>query len=381
NDANALITGNWVQYSFEVPPSEPPPVPIPRLRSDTGASSNDRITSDPTLLIEVGTSGPRLWLSELEIDTGSKTHSIPVRKATDSNATTILFFDEAILPGSHKYKIRSKNIDPTSNLQTTSDWIEFQWTYDPQTDPSMTLALLNDDGTSSVDRITSMPTVVGQLIAKPDTVPFESCQIQIDWNSDQIADDWTIPLQDGGFTIRPDRVPLGQRRIAARIQWTDPYRDIPLVGNWNYLNFELVAPSEQSGEISNLRLLFDTGRSNVDRISSLSTITGSVANPRQETQIQVDRNRDGIVDDEVALDSSGRFRYSPTGLQHGTHLFHFRAIGLNDQQNAWSFSPWQAFDFTYVSSTLEPLEIESLQLANDSGVPQDQRSEQATILG
>lgn len=381
NEANAFITGNWVQYDFEVPLSEPPPVPIPRLRSDTGASSNDRITSDPTLLIEVGTSGPRLWLSELEIDTGLKTHFIPVRRSTDSNATTILFFDETILPGSHKYKIRTKNIDPATNLQTASDWVDFQWTYNPQTDPSMTLALLNDDGISSIDRITSIPTVVGHLIPKTDTVPFELSQIQIDWNADQTADDWTIPLQDGSFTIRPDRVPLGQRRIGARFHWTDPYRNIPLVGNWNYLDFELVAPSEQTGEISNLRLLFDTGRSDIDRISSLSTITGLVANPRLETQIQVDRNRDGIVDDEVAIDSSGRFRYSPTGLQHGTHLFHFRTIGLNDQQNAWSFSPWQAFDFTYVSSTLEPLEIESLQLANDSGVPQDQRSEQATILG
>ena len=381
NEVNAFIPGNWVQYDFEVRSSEPPPIPIPRLRSDSGASSNDRITSDPTLLIEVRTSGPRLWISELEIDTGSKTHFISVRKSTSDNATTILFFDEAISPGLQKYRIRSIDIDPATNSRTTSDWIDFQWTYNPQTDPSMTLALLNDDDISSIDRITSIPTVVGRLISKTDTVPFELSQIQIDWNSDQTADDWTIPLQDGSFTIRPDRVPLGQRRIAARIQWTDPYRNIPLVGNWNYLDFELVAPSEQTGEISNLRLLFDTGRSDVDRISSLSTITGTVANPRPETQVQVDRNRDGIVDEEVAIDSLGRFRYSPTGLQHGTHLFHFRTIGLNDQQNALSVSPWQAFDFTYVSSTLEPLEIESLELANDSGIPQDQRSEQTAIRG
>ncbi|MFN9626668.1 MAG: Calx-beta domain-containing protein, partial [Planctomycetota bacterium] len=111
NEANAFIPGNWGQYDFEVPLSEPPPVPIPRLRSDTGTSSNDRITSDPTLLIEVGTSGPRLWLSELEIDTGSKTHFIPVRKSTSDNATTILFFDEAISPGLQKYRIRSIDID------------------------------------------------------------------------------------------------------------------------------------------------------------------------------------------------------------------------------------------------------------------------------
>jgi hypothetical protein len=222
---------------------------------------------------------------------------------------------------------------------------------------------------------------VGQLNAKTDVAPFESCQIQIDWNSDQTADDWTFPSQDGSFTIRPDGVPLGQRRIGARIQWTDPYRNITLVGNWNYLDFQVVAPNEQSAEISNLRLLFDTGRSDVDRISSLAAITGSVPNARLQTQIQVDRNRDGIMDDEVAIDSLGRFRYSPMGLQYGTHLFHFRTIGLNDQQNAWSVSPWQPFDFTYVHSTLEPLEIESLQLANDSGTPQDQRSEQGTILG
>ncbi|MFN5185966.1 MAG: Calx-beta domain-containing protein [Planctomycetota bacterium] len=381
NEANSFIHGNWIQYSIEVRPLNPPPIPKPQLRSDSGASSSDRITSDPSILIDVEPGQSLLWLSELQIDTGKKIHSIPVGKSTDGNSTTILFQDEAIYPGSQVYKFRTKSIDPANNWQTASDWIEFQWVYNPATAPSMTLALLNDDGSSSSDRITSMPTMVGRLIASPDSIAIDISQIQIDWNSDGTPDDWTIPIQDGSFTIRPELVPLGQRRVSARVQWTDPYRNTPLVGNWNSLNFEMVAPGEQSGEIRNLRLLFDTGRNDTDRISSLATITGLVANPSAQARVQVDRNRDGNFDDEVTIDSSGSFRYSPLSLQHGTHLFHFRTVGLNDQQDSMSISAWQPFDLTYVPSTLEPLVIESLQLANDSGAPQDQKSEQGAILG
>ena len=396
SELNMFVSGNWTEYSLRVTPADPPAIPVPRLRNDTGPSTLDRLTSDPTILIDVTPSVPRRWLTYLDIDTDIDTgitnndsraeHSIPVSRSSDGSPSLIVFREESIQSGSHRYRFRTRSLDPVSLWESTSQWSEFAWSYLACSAPSMRLELLSDDGSSRTDRITSIPTLLGHLDTNSECQDTE-CQdpetalVQIDWDSDGRVDDTVRPTQDGSFTIRPERSPLGPRRVGARVEWTDPYRNTEILGNWTSFDFQLTESPNSQGDISGLSLLFDTGRSATDRVSSIPTITGHVLQDREHARIQVDRNGDGVCDDEISLGSSRRFQYSPMSLNFGTHLFAFRTCYLNPAGDRMAYGTWQPFDFTYVASTIEPLVIESIELANDSGLPGDRRSEQGTIAG
>ena len=383
--ASMMVAGAWMQYDFTIDPSVPVALPTLRLRNDTGASATDRITADPTICIEVPVEGliqGRIQgLTMLDIESDTFVRAIPVPRSIDDRPRLVVFQDESITVGPQRYRVRTRVIDPTSGRESQSDWVEFSWTYQPEVLPAITLGLLSDDGISNTDRITSIATVVGQIVMGSEDVGADAMGIQIDWDSDGSIDAWTQPMSDGRFAIRPDRDAMGHRSVSARLHWTDPYRNISLVGNWTALNFQLAEPPSDSSEISGLSLWIDTGRSQVDRISSVSTIQGVVVGSEYRQRVQIDRRGDRIVDDEVSIDSTGRFRYTPMALSYGSHVFYFRSMGLNENGDAIRYSSWQPFDFTYVASTMEPVVIDSLKLVNDSGKAGDNRSEQGSVMG
>ncbi|MCY3004840.1 MAG: DUF2235 domain-containing protein [Planctomycetota bacterium] len=385
SELSMFLTGNWTEYRLEVSPAEPPSIPTARLRNDTGTSNLDRSTSDPTILIDVVSNASGSGLMFLDIDTNSDSqvdHVIPVHREAESNSSLIVYRDETLSAGPQHYRFRSRNVDPLSDWEATGEWTDFHWTYAPAKSPSLSIALLRDDGASSTDRITSISTLVGQFIPSDDVADAESSLVQIDWDSDGRVDDSVRPQPDGSFTIRPSRNPIGPRRVSARIEWTDPFRETIHWSPWTTFDYQLTNPSDSAPSIDALRLLFDTGINPTDRVSSSSTITGTVLKELSAGDlIEVDRNGDGLTDEQVSLDPSGRFYYSPMGLSFGAHVLAFRTRGLQAVPNGFSRSPWQLFDLTYVASTLEPVVIDSIGLVNDSGIANDLRSEQGVIAG
>lgn len=391
---NAFINGSWIDYLLDIPNPEPIPVPTPRLRLDDGLSDSDRVTSDPTILIDIGMLPNKDHSDILEIDLDSDLGnpdladlSIPVGINQDGSANLASFHDESITTGLKHYRFRTRSFNRISGVETSSDWVDFFWTFAELNPPVVSMKLLCDDGASSDDRKTSIPTVIGEILSFSQYRNTDSMQIEIDLNSDGKVDRSIAPLRDGSFTIRPNNFSFDnpnptRQHVSARILWVDPVRNIPLHGQWASLDYEWIPPAPiASCKITGLRLLVDTGRSSTDRVSSVSTIVGSVETAQHCLGVQIDKNKDGIPDDQVDVGSEGRFQYSPMGLEPSNHLFQFRSIHKSSSPSNPAFSDWQPFDFTYVQSTVEPLIIDLVELVNDSGKPGDHRTEQGRIAG
>ena len=390
SELSVFLKGNWTEYRLVVSPSEPPSIPMPRLRNDTGFSSIDRTTSDPTILIDLASNASAHAFVFVDIDTNSDSQvdrSVRVSRHGESDSSLIVYHNDTLVVGPQHYRFRSRIVDSLADWETVGEWTDFHWTYSALKAPSMSIGLLRDDGVLSTDRITSISTLVGQFIPGEDGITAESSLIEIDWDSDGTIDQTLRPEPDGSFTVRPSRTPAGPRRIAARIEWTDPFRNTIHLSPWTSFDFQLTDPSESAFGIENMRLLFDTGIDSTDRISSIATITGTVPDGHRFGEavlgqlVEVDRNGDGLADEQVSIDPSGRFYYSPMGLPLGSHAMSFRSRSPKSDLTGFTTSPWQMFDLTYVASTLEPLVIDSIGLVNDSGIANDLRSEQGVIAG
>jgi len=390
SELSVFLKGNWTEYRLVVSPSEPPSIPMPRLRNDTGFSSIDRTTSDPTILIDLVSNAAAHAFVFVDIDTNSDSQvdrSVRVSRHAESDSSLIVYHNDTLVVGPQHYRFRSRIVDSLADWETVGEWTDFHWTYSALKAPSMSIGLLRDDGVLSTDRITSISTLVGQFIPGEDGITAESSLIEVDWDSDGTIDQTLRPEPDGSFTVRPSRTPAGPRRIAARIEWTDPFRNTIHLSPWTSFDFQLTDPSESAFGIENMRLLFDTGIDSTDRISSIATITGTVSDGHRFGEavlgqlVEVDRNGDGLADEQVSIDPSGRFYYSPMGLPLGSHAMSFRSRSPKSDLTGFTNSPWQMFDLTYVASTLEPLVIDSIGLVNDSGIANDLRSEQGVIAG
>ena len=390
SELSVFLKGNWTEYRLVVSPSEPPSIPMPRLRNDTGFSSIDRTTSDPTILIDLVSNAAAHAFVFVDIDTNSDSQvdrSVRVSRHAESDSSLIVYHNDTLVVGPQHYRFRSRIVDSLADWETVGEWTDFHWTYSALKAPSMSIGLLRDDGVLSTDRITSISTLVGQFIPGEDGITAESSLIEVDWDSDGTIDQTLRPEPDGSFTVRPSRTPAGPRRIAARIEWTDPFRNTIHLSPWTSFDFQLTDPSESAFGIENMRLLFDTGIDSTDRISSIATITGTVPDGHRFGEavlgqlVEVDRNGDGLADEQVSIDPSGRFYYSPMGLPLGSHAMSFRSRSPKSDLTGFTTSPWQMFDLTYVASTLEPLVIDSIGLVNDSGIANDLRSEQGVIVG
>jgi len=390
SELSVFLKGNWTEYRLVVSPSEPPSIPMPRLRNDTGFSSIDRTTSDPTILIDLVSNAAAHAFVFVDIDTNSDSQvdrSVRVSRHAESDSSLIVYHNDTLVVGPQHYRFRSRIVDSLADWETVGEWTDFHWTYSALKAPSMSIGLLRDDGVLSTDRITSISTLVGQFIPGEDGITAESSLIEVDWDSDGTIDQTLRPEPDGSFTVRPSRTPAGPRRIAARIEWTDPFRNTIHLSPWTSFDFQLTDPSESAFGIENMRLLFDTGIDSTDRISSIATITGTVSDGHRFGEavlgqlVEVDRNGDGLADEQVSIDPSGRFYYSPMGLPLGSHAMSFRSRSPKSDLTGFTNSPWQMFDLTYVASTLEPLVIDSIGLVNDSGIANDLRSEQGVIVG
>ncbi len=394
-----FLHGEWTRYTFDWNPLQVPTIQSIQLRTDTGESSSDLYTGDPALRIEIAPSESPSLERFLDIDTtGNEARAENLDASTPglhsirlSEQNQILFINPDIQPGLQRYwfrtRVRNSLNHPTStnsnsNWESSGDWQVFEWHYQPPSPADIELHLLLDDGPSSSDRITSIPTIVGKLIGDFD----EFTTIHVDLGEDEKRPTKIQPQTDGTFTVRLPAAPFGHRTLWVRSERTDPFLATPLLSDWKAFDFELVAPKQQSNdngtshEIS-VRLLVDSGTSNNDRTSNTITLVGNLTQPSQINWVEFDRNGDGYPEDCVATDRNGRFVYMPLDLPFGNHLFALRSKRLADNLETIELGNWQAFDFTYVPTTDAPLRFDTIHLLDDTGIDADRRTENPTITG
>ncbi len=226
------------------------------------------------------------------------------------------------------------------------------------------LDLLNDNGTSPTDRITSDPTIAGS-ISNDGSV--SGVSIQFDYNGDGSSDGSATTDSLGDFTHTPSGVLLGPVTIYARTQEFESGLMQYIYGAWSSVSFTVASGMNAPPVVASLALANDTGESDTDNITSDATLTGQVTNDNSVSNLRVefDLDEDGTVDEVTRTDAYGVFSYLPHQLEAGEVTVKARAVEWDQQTYAEMFSDWTTLSFTLEEGSGPT--ITGLSLVSDTG--------------
>ena len=312
-DYGMYLFGSWTSYTFNYAAEAAPAIESLGLREDTGESSTDLITADPTLIGKlVGPIKTPAWVS-VQFDLNQDSQADGDAQISDDGTFTIT--PTSLTQGYHTIGVRSKAYDGVVDEDAFGNWQTFSFNYEPLDLPQTTLGLLVDTGVSATDKITSVSALTGVI----SPLEGQNIEVQFDLNGDQVVDGLATPQSDGQFIFRPAGISFGSIDVSARVQRRNPYVDTIDVGPWTAFSFTLEAPNSTPLSLANLRLAVDTGVNKTDRVTTNPTLTAEITNLGDmiaET-IEVDLNHDGIVDATSAIRANGNFRFTPVGLAIG----------------------------------------------------------------
>ena len=133
-------------------------------------------------------------------------------------------------------------------------------------------------------------------------------------------------------------------------------------------------PSEEAIRVWGIRLAYDSGASDVDRISYDGRIAGTLAGnvTAGTVEVQFDHNNDGTADGFTAVSSGKNFSYDPTQTNPALATFlgdvhlKYRSVLKNASGEIVRTTAWASFDYTLVARP----EIPNLQIVH-MGLMQD----------
>ncbi|NLX54390.1 MAG: hypothetical protein GXY58_04695 [Planctomycetaceae bacterium] len=226
------------------------------------------------------------------------------------------------------------------------------------------LDLVNDNGTSPTDRITSDPTIAGS-ISNDGSV--NGVSIQFDYNGDGSPDGYTTTDSQGDFTHTPSGLLLGPVTIYARTQEFESGLMQYIYGNWSSVSFTVASGVNAPPVVASLALANDTGESDTDSITSDATLTGQVTNDNSVSNLRVefDLDENGTVDEVTRTDAYGVFSYLPHTLEAGEVTVKARAVEWDLQTYAEMFGDWATLSFTLEEGSGPT--ITGLRLVSDTG--------------
>ncbi|HMP15642.1 MAG TPA: carboxypeptidase-like regulatory domain-containing protein, partial [Gemmatales bacterium] len=240
--------------------------------------------------------------------------------------------------------------------------------------------MLNDDGVSSTDKLTTDPTIRGDIT---DDDGIESRIIELDWNNDGIADGTVSTDVNGEFEFTPDGLEAGQNKIQAwALEW-DPLTNKYIKGNVRILDFTLEVPVNHPPEMVQITLKNDTGTPG-DLITSDPTILGQISDDEGDLeghQVEIDWNQDGVADGATTTDELGQFSFFPAGLRPGQYTIAARVADEITENGTFQFSTWKQLHFTLVFIPNTPANVTVLQLKNDTETANDGITTDPTLVG
>ncbi len=310
-------TSGWLTGSPAATAGSPAATITARLANDTGSSSTDGITSNPTL---TGT-GAANAVVHFTVD-GSA-----IAGTTTADASGAWNFTPTALGnGSH-----TVGVSETAAGNTTSTSLTF--TLDT-TAPAITSRLANDTGSSSTDRITSNPTLTGTGAA--------NAVVHFTVDGSAIAPTTTADAS-GAWSFTPTALGNGSHTVVAS--------ETDAAGNT--ASTSLTFTLDNTAAAITARLANDTGSSSTDRITSDPTLTGAGA-ANAVVHFTVDGS---AIAGTATADASGAWSFTPTALGNGSHTV--VASETDAAGNAGSASLTFTLDNTAAAITA--------RLANDTG--------------
>jgi pimeloyl-ACP methyl ester carboxylesterase/Ca2+-binding RTX toxin-like protein len=281
NSTTVTETNNAGKGNSGAKPDKKAPVVSMALISDTGSSSNDRITSNPAIR---GT-GEANTLVTIRAADGTVLGTV---MADDSGAWS--FAPTGLADGAHT--LTATQTDLAGNTGTAT----LGFTLD-RAAPTMSMALISDTGSSSNDGITSNPAITGTSEANT-LVTIRAAGSTV--LGTVMADDtgaWSFTptdLADGTHTLTATQIDLAGNTGTATLGFT----------------LDRAAPTMSTALVS------DTGSSSSDGITSNPAITGT---GEANTLVTI-RAADGTALGTVMADDTGAWSFTPTGLADGAHI-------------------------------------------------------------
>ncbi|MGN6544357.1 MAG: hypothetical protein ACTHK7_04865, partial [Aureliella sp.] len=247
--------------------------------------------------------------------------------------------------GTQSISIRTRAISDEAGAVLVGQWQTYSVNYSRASISPAAItwfALVNDDGTSSSDNVTTDARLRGQV----DRAAYSSfLTIELDMNGDGVVDGHTLVQPDLSWTYTPQNVPVGPAVARARTKDYAPSGEV-LRSDWSSLSFTLQSADTSSLRVANIALANDTGASSNDRSTSVGAITGAVLGQQGSTMliVEVDQNGDGKADGSVQTWGSS-FYYTPSGLLEGWVELQVRVRTSDSSQS----SSWTSFGFVYDS--------------------------------
>ena len=279
------------------------------LKNDTGASSSDGITADPTVV------GSLTWATPSETvhvqfdhdGDGQVDGTVAVEHDGDFE-----YVPEGLSVGHVTLKARAAK--ETADAYLVYGGVGRFWTSisRPTSLPRPpSSACFTTRAAVTTDAITADPTLVG---AVSNDTGVAGLVVEIDLNGDGSADASVLTDNEGSFLFVPEPLAYGGTTVAARVREWDPGLGTDLVSDWVSVSFTFVPGTPAS--IAPFTLRNDTGYSSTDGVTSDPTVTGTVsdADTVANVTIEFDVNNDDVIDGTAMAEADGTFIYTPTGL-------------------------------------------------------------------
>ncbi len=316
------------------------PIIFAELLNDTGFDSEDRVTTDPTL---VGTVEDASELSYVDFYLysdvlGEEFYAEITAEVLDGGFQLDLAFMENLVGGALPYGRYSFCVD-AEDIFANYDFFEGEFTYvetdeGDVTPPEVTVELLNDTGPSNTDRETSDGSLTGTVVDQSPVVLTVSIASFADREAgNEYQGDVTDLLQpDGSYIISQTRLEaiLGRTLEAETYYITVEANDQFNVGG-DGLNFDyivLAAPPVITSVVT------DTGLSDSDGITRDNTLSlAGTADPSTEIELFEETfGRLGTTNSDSNGDWS--FALSGPGLVDGVYEFTAFAISSGETSGA-----------------------------------------------
>lgn len=158
-------------------------------------------------------------------------------------------------PGSIPMRARTLSWDPDGAAFVTGTWATLNFTLEEVENQLIRVAVLklaNDTGASSVDRVTTDPLLVGQLVHADGPVAFQL--VEIDTDNDEDADATVFTQWDGTFEYFPSGLEPDDYTMGARAREWDYATQQHVFGAWKKLTFTLQEDVNEVPEIAEFYL-------------------------------------------------------------------------------------------------------------------------------
>jgi|GEM_PF-2788440 len=382
-DQSAMVSGQelagaWISFSFTLDAGntdDAPAVASLELFKDGGESTIDGVTPDPRVR---GSATNDDGVDQLRVEFDHNGDGFAEAYVTTDAEGDFVYTPQGLAAGAATIRARAGERLTSAASYRFGAWASLTFTLEAGpanlTPEVFKVRLLNDRGSSASDKATWDASLIGS-IANDDGLLDRT--VEFDHNGDGEPDGTTQTDTAGRFVYLPEGLPLGEVTIKARATETDAATQQTRSGDWVALKITLEAkpadpPVDPSllPRVVDLGLARDTGESASDGVTTDPAAGGSVANVdlRGRLIVEFDHNNDGVANETVRPDWSGKFVYGGEGLAAGAVTLKARAGEWDDSREAYLFGEWVTLSYTLqADATNTAPTVATLGLDYDTG--------------